>query len=187
MPLFPSLLFWLLLALAVFWAVGAYNRLVLLRSQALAAFTALEPAFAKQVELVLSSLPDMGAKGQTRPADLGDEVDTLWLALRAATSQFSASLAASRPRPMDARNAAALAAAWAVLAMAWDRLQNEAYDLAGPALPETLASQWRHLTSQLMPLREHFNQSVHRYNQAIGQFPALLLAWLFQLKPGHQL
>ncbi len=185
--LLSSLMFWLPLAVAVFWAVGAYNRLVRLRGQALSAFAALDPALVKQVELAQSNLPDMGLTGQTRPADLGDEADTLWLALRAASHQFSASLSALRPRPLDTRHAAAVAAAWAVLEMCWNRLQNEAHDLAGPALPENLVTQWQHLSSQLMPLREQFNLSVARYNQAIGQFPALLLAWLFQMQSGREI
>lgn len=34
---------------------------------------------------------------------------------------------------------------------------------------------------------EHFNQAVGRYNDAIAQFPAVLLAWLFGFQPGRGL
>ncbi len=182
-----SILGWLLPAVMVFWAVGAYNRLVRLRGHVLAAFAALEPAIAKQIALAESSLPERGSNGQTRPAELGDDLDSLWLSLRAAVSQFAAAVSALRPRPLDAQNAAAAAAAWAVLEMAWSRLQNEAYDLAGPALPETLGTQWSSLASQLMPLREQFNQAVAQYNKAIAQFPAALLAWAFSFQPARNL
>ncbi len=182
-----SILGWLLPAVMVFWAVGSYNRLVRLRGQVIAAFAVLEPAIAKQIALAQSSLPEQSIHGQTRPGNLGDDLDTLWLALRAATGQFSAALSALRPRPLDAQNAAAVTAAWAVLEMAWGRLQNEAYDLAGPALPETLGTQWNTLASQLMPLRQQFNEAVVRYNTAITQFPAALLAWTFNFQSARSL
>ena len=34
---------------------------------------------------------------------------------------------------------------------------------------------------------ETFNEAVARYNEAIGQFPAILLAWLFGFQPGRGL
>ena len=43
---------WIVAAVALFWAVGAYNRLVRLRSDANAAFAALEAELTKQVKLV---------------------------------------------------------------------------------------------------------------------------------------
>ena len=32
---------------------------------------------------------------------------------------------------------------------------------------------------------DQFDQAVGRYNEAIAQFPAVLLAWLFGFKPGR--
>ena len=34
---------------------------------------------------------------------------------------------------------------------------------------------------------EHFNLAVTRYNEAIAQFPAVILAWLFGFQPGRGL
>ena len=46
-------------------------------------------------------------------------------------------------------------------------------------MPETLSGQRRQLIRTTIAATENFNRAVTRYNDAIGQFPALLLAWLF--------
>ena len=52
-----SFLPWVIAAFTVFWSVGAYNRLVRLRSDANAAFAALESELLKQVQLVHGCVP----------------------------------------------------------------------------------------------------------------------------------
>jgi LemA protein len=72
--------------------------------------------------------------------------------------------------------------------MAWERAErDDAHDLAGPRLPDTVTSRRVQLALQTHVATEHFNQAVVCYNQAIGQFPALLLARLFGFKPGRGL
>jgi cell division protein FtsL len=71
-----------------------------------------------------------------------DDIMLLWAALRGAAVQLSVALAAMRPRPLQAEAAAALAAAQDVLGTAWQRLQQDANDLAGSSLPDTVATQW---------------------------------------------
>jgi LemA protein len=115
----------------------------------------------------------------TQPAALMDEVGQLWAALGGATAQLSASLAAMRPRPLQAEAAAALGTAQAVLMSAWQRVQHDAHDLAGASLPDTVAAQWQQLAADTAKAQAQFNEAVARYNAAIGQFPAVLLAWLF--------
>jgi LemA protein len=178
-----SLVLWGVAAVLLFWSVGAYNRLVRLRSNANAAFAALALELAQQVELVHASLPaSLIHTGLTQPGDLLDEVTELWSGLRAAATQLTTSLTAMRPRPLDPEAAAALSEARDVLTSAWIRVSQEANDLAGSSIPEGLEQQWRQLTSQSRAAAERFNQAVLRYNEAIGQFPALLLAGLFGFK-----
>ncbi|HKB54637.1 MAG TPA: LemA family protein [Ramlibacter sp.] len=176
-----SLLSWIIAAVLVFWTVGAYNRLVRLRAQAHSAFAAVEGEFGKQIELVRKYLP--GAEF-TQPAPLEQE-SAFWAGLQAATRQFAAALAAVHNRPLDAKRVAALNAACDVLVAAWDNAAREdAHDLAGPRLPDTVLTRRSQLGLQTHNAIEQFNGAVGRYNDAIAQFPAVLLAWLFGFKPG---
>lgn len=180
------LVLWGVAALLLFWSVGAYNRLVRLRSEAKGAFAALETELTRQAQLVHASLPaSMIHTGLTQPGDLLDEVTELWSGLRAAATQLTTCLAAMRPRPLDPDAAAALSEARDVLTSAWIRVAQEANDLAGSSIPEPLAQQWQQLSGQSRSAAERFNEAVARYNEAIRQFPALLLAGLFGFKPAR--
>lgn len=182
----PSSLFsWIAAAVLLFWAVGAYNRLVRLRSEANTAFASLEADLARQVQLVRELLPDDG----DHPASVFDGLGgSFWGGLQGAAAQLEASLGAARQKPLEPDRIAALAAAQKVLATAWDRAEREdANDLAGARLPETLVATRAHLTAQCVAGAERFTQAVQRYNHGIAQFPAVLLAWLFGFKPGRGL
>lgn len=178
-----SLMYWIAAAVLLFWAVGGYNRLVRLRSEANAAFAALEAELVKQVQLVQECLPE----GQTQPASLFDGLESsFWGGLQGAATQFAASLAVARQRPLEPEGIAALSAAQAVLSMAWERAErDDAHDLAGPRLPDTLTASRAHLVAQARAAADQFNQAVARYNDAIGQFPAMALAWLFGFRQGR--
>lgn len=181
-----SLVLWGIAAVLLFWSVGAYNRLVRLRSEANAAFTALAQELTQQAELVHAILPaSMIHTGLTQPGDLLDEVTELWSGLRAAATQLTTSLAAMRPRPLDPEAAAALSEARDVLTGAWIRVSHEANDLAGSSIPAGLEQQWTQLSAQSRAAAERFNQAVARYNEGIGQFPALLLAGMFRFRPAR--
>ena len=180
------LLVWGVLAVLVFWSVGAYNRLVRLRADVNAAFAAMAAQLARQAELVHASLPaSMIHSGLTQPGELLDEVTALWSGLRGAATQLTASVTAMQPRPLEPEAAAALTEARDVLANAWTRVDHEANDLAGSSIPDALTAQWLGLSAQAGAAIELFNQAVGRYNDAIAQFPALLLASLFGFKPGR--
>lgn len=169
-------------AVTLFWVVGAYNRLMRLRADAKTAFAGLEAELSKQVALVRECLPPLEA---TQPAALDGGV-SFWAGLHGAAAQFAASLAAARPRPLEPDGIAALSAAQEVLAMAWERAErDDAHDLAGPRLPETVTARRAQLSIQTYAAVDRFDRAVARYNEAIGQFPAVLLAWLFGFKRGR--
>ena len=180
------LVIWGVLAVLLFWSVGAYNRLVRLRADANAAFAAMAAQLARQTELVHASMPaSMIATGLTQPGELLDEVTALWSGLRGAATQLTASVSAMQRRPLEPEAAAALSEARDVLTSAWSRVDHEANDLAGSSIPEALTAQWLGLSAQSRAAAELFNQAVGRYNDAIAQFPALLLASMFGFKPGR--
>ena len=175
---------WIAAALALFWAVGAYNRLVRLRSEAKAAFAALDTELAKQVRLVLACLPPE----EEQQASQFSGGSAFWGGLQGASAQLAAALAMARSRPLDPERVAAIGAAQEILAMSWDQAaRDDAHDLAGPRLPADQSSELSHLMHTAQAATENFNQAVAQYNEAIQQFPALLLAWLFGFQPGRGL
>ncbi len=180
-----SIATWVAAAVLLFWAIGAYNRLVRLRGEANAAFAALDDALGKQVALVAELLPEDGEG----PASLFQGTEpAFWDGLQGAAGQLGASLASARQRPLDPERIAALDAAQTVLANAWERAEREdAHDLAGSRLPDTLTSNRAQLTAQCIASAQRFTDAVERYNHAIRQFPAVLLATLFSFQPGRGL
>lgn len=177
-----SFLPWIIAAVTVFWALGAYNRLVRLRSEANAAFAALEQELARQVQLVHDCIPPEEEQPQTQ----FEGGSSFWSGLQGAAAQLSASLALARTRPLDPDRIAALGAAQEILGMAWERAErDDAHDLAGPRLPENLSNDRAHMVHVAQKATENFNHAVGRYNDAIRQFPAVLLARLFGFQPGR--
>jgi LemA protein len=171
-----SFLPWVIAAFTVFWSVGAYNRLVRLRSDANAAFAALESELLKQVQLVHGCVPPEEEQQQSQFTG----GSAFWGGLQGAAAQLSASLASAKARPLDPERIAALGAAQEILGMAWDRAErDDAHDLAGPRLPEDFSGEREQVVRMTQAATEQFNQAVGRYNEAIAQFPAVLLAWLF--------
>ncbi|GAB3656240.1 LemA family protein [Ramlibacter alkalitolerans] len=179
-----SFLPWVIAAVALFWAIGAYNRLVRLRSEAKHAFAVLESELTKQIQLVQECVPPEDE--QTPSQFTGGSA--FWGGLQGAAAQLQASLAAARNRPLDPERIAALGAAQEVLSTAWDRAErDDAHDLAGPRLPENFSGERAQRVHVTQAATEQFNQAVARYNDAIAQFPAILLAWLFGFHPGRGL
>lgn len=179
-----SFLPWIISAVTLFWAVGAYNRLVRLRSEAKAAFTTLETELHKQVQLVMACIPPEDEQAQSQ--FMGGSA--FWGGLQGAAAQLAASLAAARSKPLDPERIAALGAAQEVLSSAWDRAErDDAHDLAGPRLPDNFSDERQQLVRMTQAATEHFNQAVVNYNHAITQFPAVMLAWIFGFQPARGL
>jgi LemA protein len=177
-----SIVAWTVAAVLLFWAVGAYNRLMRLRGEANTAFAALEAELSRQVALVRDCLPPADA---TQPAGLENQ-PSVWAGLQGAASQFAATIAGARVRPLEPEGIAALSAAQDVFAMAWERAErDDAHDLAGPQLPDTLTARRAQLMVQAHVAIDQFDQAVGRYNEGITQFPAVMLAWLFGFKPAR--
>jgi LemA protein len=173
-----SLATWIACAVLLFWGVGAYNRLVRLRGEANAAFAELDGHLQRQIELVDAVV------GEEPESIFEGAQSSFWGGLQGAAAQLRASLAAARHRPLDPERIAALGSAQSVLVVAWDRAErDDAHDLAGARLPDSLTGQRARLTSDCIAAAERFGRAVAQYNEAIAQFPALLLARLFGFKP----
>jgi len=186
---------WVALALALFWFVGAYNRLVRLRSAALQAYAALDAALVRQLDFVHARTATLDAP---TPWDLSANDS-----LQAAATQLGTLLATTRLRPLAPAGMAALGTAMHVLLAAWQHLHPDAVvsfepdgtlsrpaplggkDEAPAAASQALA--WPEPSAAAEIARARFNLAVDGYNAAIAQFPALLVAWIMQLRPAAPL
>ena len=181
-----SLIVWLLIAVLSFWAIGAYNRLMRLRSRGIRTFAALEGLFNQLLLLVQTDFQDTSASLDAHDAGQGPALASdAWVGLSAAAQQFSTSLKVAHAKPLNGPRMGALRTAYESLCSSWLSLRNLPPDLAGAALPDNLQLQWEQLSFQVEVARAEFNRQVVKYNQAIDQFPALLLAWLVGFKPAQ--
>ncbi len=189
--IFGPLLGWAIAAILLFWAVGAYNRLVRLRGKVLRIFATLALQFDRYAAWMQAHAP-----GDTSAA--AAPVADLWTGLSAAQAQFTASLAVARARPGDGAAVAALSAARLVLSAAWQRMGDEALAVArrhedvGEDISEgerltALRSAWEQIDAQTRSTDKAFALAVSTYNRAVRQFPAVLVAWVFGLRPAQTL
>ena len=171
-------------ALVFFWGVGAYNRLVRLRAAVRASFAVLDEQLMRQLVLVQASMPEAFRGGaKTSPGELQDAVTAAWTRLQAASDQFGAALAQTRRAGMDVPSMASLVMAHEALRAAWTTALSEAVPADAVPSAERLQERWMRLLHQAMPLRTAFNDAAAAYNQAIGAFPAWLLAKAFGFAP----
>jgi LemA protein len=171
-----------LLAMLVFWAVGAYNRLVRLKNISANAFGQIDVQLKRRYDLI-PNLVDAARQY------LKHELVTLEAVISARNQARSAS-DALRSRPGKADAAMALAAAEQTLDSSLGRL----FAIA-EAYPELKADQTiRELSEELTSTenkvgfaRQAYNDAVLDYNNAQGQFPALLIARAFGFAPSVML
>ena len=104
-----SYLPWACAALLLFWAVGAYNRLVRLRGQATALFPVLQGRLRHFLDLADDHLREASglAQAQALAAPQGAAHSQVWMGLQGARAQFETSLlaAARNPGTTTIRNA----------------------------------------------------------------------------------
>ena len=158
-------------AVVVFWIVGAYNRLVRLRSDLVARFGTVDERY-RQRHTLLEGQLDLLSTALTAAAPRLD-------ALRAACRQADAAREHARARPGAANAVTSLRVAEDILADARSRLPVQA--VAGADLPDLNA---RLATSDtaLAFARAEFNGAVAAYNEAVSQFPTFLIARLFNFR-----
>ena len=171
-----------LIALVVFWAIGAYNRLIGLRNQFKNAFAQIDVQLKRRYDQI-PNLVD------TAKAYMKHERETLEAVIQARNGAVTANVSAAS----DPGNAAAmqgLVAAEGALRSALGRL----FALA-EAYPELKANQnMMQLTEELTGTenkisfaRQAFNDSVMGYNTAVEQFPSNVIAGAFGFRQAELL
>lgn len=170
------------LALLLFWAVGAHNRLIRLKNGIASAFSPIDVQLKRHHDLI-AALVEAAKK------HLEQEQDLLQAVIAARDQALTASEAVRR-RPASAQAVDLLTSAGQALDGDLNNLfaAMRAYpglktDIVIRDLREEIADTYNKLNFA----RQAYNDAVRGYNHAQGQFPALLMAMLFGLKPAAML
>jgi LemA protein len=161
-------------ALLLFWAVGAYNRLVRLRNDIGNAFAQIDVQLKRRHDLI-PNLVEVARKY------LEHERDTLER-VTAARAQVMAATELVKARPNQAGPVKSLGIAEGVLAGALGRLQAvvEAYpELKADAQMSQLSEELTHTENKVAFSRQLFNDATLDYNNAAHEFPTTVVARLF--------
>ncbi|MEO5607239.1 MAG: LemA family protein [Polaromonas sp.] len=171
-----------LAALLIFWAVGAYNRLVRLKNIIANAFGQIDVQLKRRYDLIPNLV-------EATRKYLSHEKDTLE-AVIAARNQARSASEAVRSRPGRAEGVVALAAAEQTLAGSLGQLfaLSEAYpELKADQTIRELSEELTSTENKVGFARQAYNDAVLDYNNAQAQFPALLIARLFSFAPSQVL
>ncbi|HYD81621.1 MAG TPA: LemA family protein [Paucimonas sp.] len=168
--------------LLVFWAVGAYNRLVSLRNRFKNAFMQIDVQLKRRYDLIPNLV-------ETAKAYMKHEREALEAVIAARNGAVTAEAKASTD-PTDAAAVQQLAAAEGALNQTLGRLfaLSEAYpDLKANQNMMQLTEELTSTENRISFARQAYNDSVMEYNTAAEQFPGSIIAGMFAFKPAELL
>jgi len=171
-----------IIAVVVFWAVGAYNRLVSLRNKFRNAFAQIDVQLKRRYDLIPNLV-------ETAKAYMKHERETLENVIKARNTAVSANAAASAD-PGSASAIQGLVAAEGVLSGALSRLfaLAEAYpDLKANQNMMQLTEELTGTENKISFARQSFNDAVMSYNTSAQQFPTNVIASAFSFAPAELL
>jgi LemA protein len=171
-----------IIAVVVFWAVGAYNRLVSLRNKFRNAFAQIDVQLKRRYDLIPNLV-------ETAKAYMKHERETLENVIKARNTAVSANAAASAD-PGSASAIHGLVAAEGALSGALSRLfaLAEAYpDLKANQNMMQLTEELTGTENKISFARQSFNDAVMSYNTSAQQFPTNVIASAFSFGPAELL
>jgi LemA protein len=177
-----SIVSWIVLAVLLFWGVGAYNRLVRLRNVIGNSFAQIDVQLKRRYDLI-PNLVEVARKYAAH------ERETLE-AVTAARNQAKAAADAARARPGAAGAVTSLAMAEQVLGGAMTKLMAlvEAYpELKADQTLRELAEELTSTENKVAFSRQLFNDATLDYNNAAQQFPTSLMASMFGFREAAML
>lgn len=166
----------LVLAVLVFWIVGAYNRLIALRNTIAESWARVQAALQQRGGAVQ---PLLAALQEPMAAEAG-----ALQALAEAHAECQKAATAMNTKPVDEAHAQAWVAAEARLAAAAARvmaLLDQQRELSATEAVAAPLAAWREGQAQLPFARQLFNQAAVAYNEAADQFPTRIVARGFRL------
>lgn len=172
---------WILLAIGLvmgFWAVGAYNRLARLRNAIANAFGQIDVQLKRRHDLIPNLV-------EVARQYLAHEAQTLEAVIAARNQARSAEQTAAG-NPFSSGALGALVGAEQVLGGALSRLFAVAEDYPDLKADQTMRELSEELSStenRIGFARQAYNDHVLEFNDAAQQFPALIVARLFNFQP----
>ena len=174
--------FWCGVALLVFWSLGAYNRLVRMRSAIIQQYFALEAVLFKYQDLVQESITSAATATNGWRASVSPELGaSLWTRLQVCANHAAMAMDRMHEHPLLPKSADELVETSEELESAWLALIHP--DVYYITVPEELKKKWSDIDVLLQPELEKFTAVSTDYNQAISMFPALFIAKLCSFKP----
>jgi LemA protein len=176
------LIFLGLIAVVVFWAIGAYNRLVDLRNRFKNAFAQIDVQLKRRYDLIPNLV-------ETAKAYMKHERETLEAVIKARNTAVTANAAAAA-NPGNPAAMQGLMSAEGLLSGALSKLfaLAEAYpDLKANQNMMQLSEELTGTENKIAFSRQAFNDSVMTYNTATQQFPSNVIAGMFSFTPAELL
>lgn len=171
-----SLVVWITLALFIFWGVGLYNRLMRMRARGLGALGSVQ----KHMHHFSALVQEVSHGVENPPGQTAGH----WSGLLEHVQALEESLKDATATPWAPQVLARLGADYGALQESWRLWVGMPADLAGPAVPLTLQTQWAAISQRVDSARNGFNQIVTKYNEALDQIPARWVAAAMGFKPG---
>jgi LemA protein len=171
-----------IIAVVVFWAVGAYNRLISLRNKFRNAFAQIDVQLKRRYDLIPNLV-------ETAKAYMKHERETLENVIKARNTAVSANAAASAD-PGSVSAIQGLVAAEGALSGALSKLfaLAEAYpDLKANQNMMQLTEELTGTENKISFARQAFNDAVMSYNTSSQQFPTNVVAGMFSFAPAELL
>ncbi len=182
MTVFWERALWVIGAVLLFWGIGAYNRVMLLRNEIGKAFAQLDEALTRRATLGDALLGHLRERLPSEQASID--------ALAAAQAEAQAAAQAVRVRPHAADPIAQLAITSAVHGAALTRLISlveHHSELVSDAELYGVVDELKLVDRQRAFARQVFNQAVQNYNEAVRQFPTRVLVSFFGFSESRSL
>jgi len=171
-----------IVAVVVFWAIGAFNRLVSLRNKFKNAFAQIDVQLKRRYDLIPNLV-------ETAKAYMKHERETLENVIKARNTAVTANTAAAAD-PGNVSAMQGLMVAEGALSGALSKLfaLAEAYpDLKANQNMMQLTEELTGTENKISFSRQAFNDSVMTYNTAAQQFPTNVIAGMFSFAPAELL
>ncbi|TAK86538.1 MAG: LemA family protein [Aquabacterium sp.] len=178
----PSILILIIGALLLFWAVGAYNRLVRLRNEIGNAFAQIDVQLKRRHDLI-PNLIEVARKYMEHERETLERVT-------AARAQVIAATDLVKSKPNQSGPIMSLGMAEGVLANAMGRFNAvlESYpELKADQRLKDLSEELTHTENKVAFSRQLFNDASLDYNNAAQQFPTNVVAGLFSFQTAAML
>ncbi len=172
-----ALIFGLLLAITLFWAVGAHNRLVRLRAEVVRQWSSVDAVW---LRLLVRMQGGISARQSLTGGDAGaDELQPLQMAC----DELLEALSQARLQPLDGESQKQVVAQHLKVLAEIRLMLQTANDAVKPDLDIALNRMRQTLPAALIP----YHVAVAAYNDALAMRPASWLARRLNLKPAMRM